>query len=339
MKALVIDKNDLKLEDLALGPLGSKSARVRVRTAGICATDIHVLSGQIKFHKAATRVLGHEVAGEVESIGSEVGSDWVGKRVIVDPVIGCGECFMCRSGRKLLCRNGGELGTTGGDGGYAEYVTVPVANLYPIPEPLSFDEGSLIEPLNCTYGAFLKASPRPGESVIVFGSGPAGLLFVQLARAFGCNPIFLVGGGAKRLERGRNLGAAEAWDYRDPELSGHVSDNTSGEGADIVVEASGTDAAVRHTFNMVRPGGRVVLYGISGAQNPNIPSDLIVGKDLMVVTGIGSPLLWDGAINLACSGKIDLRSMISHQFSLDDFGEALAVARDPDKSIKVVFHP
>jgi threonine dehydrogenase-like Zn-dependent dehydrogenase len=339
MKALVIDKNDLKLENLAAGALSSKYARVRVRAAGICATDLHILSGKIKFDKANARVLGHEVAGEVETVGSEVCSDWIGKRVIVDPVIGCGECFMCRSGRKLLCRNGGELGTTGGDGGYAEYVSVPAANLYPIPELLSFDEGSLIEPLNCTYGAFLKASPRPGESVIVFGSGPAGLLFVQIARAFGCNPRLLVGGGAKRLERSRSLGATEIWDYRDPELSKHISDVTSGEGADMVVEASGTDTAVRYAFNMVRPGGRVVLYGISGAHNPNISSDLIVGKDLMVVTGIGAPLLWDAAITLACSGKIELRPMITHQFSLEDFSKALSVARNPDESIKVVFHP
>src|SRR5437762_3422099 len=129
MKALLLESGHLKLRKLPDSPLGDGDARIRVRAAGICATDLHILSGRIKFEKSP-RILGHEIAGVVESAGNSVSPDWVGKNVIVDPVIGCGLCPWCHSGRKLLCQNGGELGTTGGDGGYAEYVTVPASNLY-----------------------------------------------------------------------------------------------------------------------------------------------------------------------------------------------------------------
>lgn len=338
MKALVVQTNQLRLQELPVIEPPVRSARVRVRAAGICATDLHILSGKIKFARAA-RVLGHEIAGTVESVGKEVTTDWIGKSVIVDPVVGCGECPWCHSGRKLLCQTGGELGSAGGDGGYAEYVTVPSANLYALPKQLSFEEGALIEPLNCVYGAFTKSLPRPGESVLVFGSGPAGLLFVQLARAYGCGPILVADGSPLRLKLGRKLGATEAWNYRDPQFADFVLKETDGEGPDIVVEASGSDAAVQQAFSLVRRGGRVVLYGTTGAHNPNIASDLIVAKDLVIVTGIGSPLLWNEVIRLVASGKIDLKTMVTHQFTLEEFERALAVARDTSVSGKVIFCP
>ena len=338
MKALVIEAGRLKLTELPVGVLNDGEARVRVRAAGICATDLHILSGRITFEKTP-RILGHEIAGVVESVGKGVSPDWAGKNVIVDPVIGCGVCSWCHSGRKLLCRNGGELGTTGGDGGYAEYVIVPATNLYVLPERLTFEEGALIEPLNCTFGTFFKVQPRPGESVLIFGSGPAGLLFVELARACGCGPILLVGGGATRLDLGRELGADETFSYRDGELAGHVRRATNGEGPDIAIEAAGAPVAVRQAFDWVRPGGRVVLYGISGASTPNIPSDLTVTKDLAVMTGIGSPLLWDEVIRLAGSGKMNLLSLVTHRFPLEEFESALSVAADSGQAVKVVLCP
>jgi threonine dehydrogenase-like Zn-dependent dehydrogenase len=338
MKALVIEAGRLKLTELPVGLLSDGQVRVRVRVAGICATDLHILSGRIILEKTP-RILGHEIAGVVESVGKGVSPDWAGKNVIVDPVIGCGVCSWCHSGRKLLCRNGGELGTTGGDGGYAEYVTVPATNLYVLPERLKLEEGALLEPLNCTFGAFFKAQPRPGESVIIFGSGPAGLLFVELARACGCAPILLAGGGPARLELAQKLGASEVWSYRDRELAEHVLRATNGEGPDIAIEASGADVAVGQAFDWVRRGGRVVLYGISGARTPNIPSDVIVTKDLAVVTGIGSPLLWDEVIAFAGAGKIDLLSLVTHRFPLEDFESALSVAADSERAVKVVLCP
>jgi len=338
MKALVIEDGHLELQERPCRPPDRGEALVRVHAVGICATDLHLLDGRQRFDRVP-QVLGHEISGVVESVGRDVPSDWMGTRVIVDPVIGCGLCPYCRAGRKLLCKTGGELGTTGGDGGYAEYVTVPAANLYSLPEALSFEEGAIMEPLNCTWGAFLRTQAQPGESVLIFGSGPAGLLFLGLARISGCTPVFMIGRGEVRLSLAKRFGATETWVYRDADLQEKVLWATGDKGPDIVVEASGADIAVRQAFEWVRPGGRVALYGVSGTGTANIPSDWIVQKDLHVVTGIGSPLLWDRAVQLAASGLIDLRSLVTHRFPLEKAEEALSVARDGDRAIKVVLCP
>ncbi len=338
MKALVIRDGHLELQERPCRSPGWGEALVRVHAVGICATDLHLLDGSQRFDRIP-QVLGHEIAGVVESVGAGVSSDWMGSRVIVDPVIGCGMCPYCHAGRKLLCKAGGELGTTGGDGGYAEYVTVPAANLYRWPEPLSFEEGAIMEPLNCTWGAFLKAQAQPGESVLIFGSGPAGLLFLALARTAGCTPVFMIGRGEVRLSLAKRFGAAETWVYRDTDLKEKVRQATEGKGPDIVVEASGANVAVQQAFEWVRPGGRVVLYGVSDAGQPNILSDRIVQKDLQVVAGIGSPLLWDRGVQLAAGGLIDFRSLVTHRFPLEKAQEALSTARDGDRAIKVVLCP
>jgi threonine dehydrogenase-like Zn-dependent dehydrogenase len=338
MKALVTTNGHLQLQERPRRSPDEGEALVRVRAVGICATDLHVLQGRLKFDKTPP-ILGHEIAGVVEDIGPRVASDWIGSRVIVDPVIGCGLCTYCRSGRKLLCRNGGELGTTGGDGGYAEYVTVPAANLYRLPESLSFAEGALLEPLNCTMGAFLKARPRPGESVLVLGSGPAGLLFVALARASGCMPVSLVGRGKVRLDLARQFGAVHTWVYGDSELQDKVLQTIGDPGPDVVVEASGADIAVHQALAWVRRGGRVVLYGITGKGQANMASDVIIQKDLTIVTGIGAPLLWDQALRFAGGGSVNLLSLVTHQFPLEKADEALSVARDGDLAGKVVLCP
>ena len=338
MKALVIRDGHLELQERPCRPPGWGEALVRVHAVGICATDLHLLAGSQRFDRIPP-VLGHEIAGIVESVGGGVSSDWVGSRVVVDPVIGCGMCPYCHGGRKLLCKAGGELGTTGGDGGYAEYVTVPAANLYRWPQTLSFEEGAMMEPLNCTWGAFLKAQAQPGESVLIFGSGPAGLLFLALARTSGCAPVFMIGRGEVRLGLAARFGATETWVYRDADLREKVLLATGGRGADIVVEASGTNVAVGQAFEWVRPGGRVVLYGVSDSNQPNILSDRIVQKDLQVVAGIGSPLLWDKGVQLAAGGLIDFRSLVTHRFPLEKAEEAISTARDGDRAIKVVLCP
>jgi len=196
-----------------------------------------------------------------------------------------------------------------------------------------------MEPLNCTWGAFLKAQAQPGESVLIFGSGPAGLLFLSLARASGCTPLYLVGRGEVRLALAKRFGVTEAWSYRDADLREKVLQAMAGRGPDIVVEASGADRAVGQAFDWVRPGGRVVLYGVSGTGKANILSDRIVQKDLHVVTGIGAPLLWERTVHLASGGRIDLRSLVTHHFSLENAAEALSLARDGDRAVKVVLCP
>jgi L-iditol 2-dehydrogenase len=336
MRALVWSGPDrLELQERPQRPPGPKEALVRVKAAGISATDLQLMDGRLSIAKPP-RVLGNEIAGVVEA--SPV-KEWGGRRVIVDPVTGCGRCAYCKTDRKALCDKGTALGTTGGDGGYAEFVTVPVANLLPLPDSLSFEAGALAWPLDCAMGAFERAQPSATDTVLVFGSGPAGLLFVQLARLRECKLIMLVGGGKAKLAAGPALGATHVWSHENRFLQDLVLSYTSGDGPDLAIETSGADPAVSQAFSWVRKGGRVVLYGLSGSFAKSIPSDTIVTKDLSVVTGGGSPAHGAKALELASAGKVDLAALVTHRFPLEKASEAVAAARDGDVSVKVVLTP
>jgi threonine dehydrogenase-like Zn-dependent dehydrogenase len=310
--------------------------RVRVAAAGVCATDLHIIAGRFP-QVAAPKVLGHEIAGVVDAVGAGVEPGWVGRRVVVDPIVGCRACAFCGEGRPWLCGAGGEMGTTGGDGGWAEAIAVPAANLHRIPDALSFQAAVLVEPLNCVLAAFTRAQPRPREGVLVFGSGPAGLLFVMVGKRMGCAPIVVVGGGDDRLALARRLGADHAWPYTDPRVDDRIRATIGPEGAAIVVEAAG--AAVQKAFRHVRRGGRVVLYGLSGSDTPNIASDAVVTNDLSLVTGIGDTRLWPEAVAVATDEATGLESLVTHRLPFDRAREALALAADPSEAVKVLFSP
>jgi len=287
--------------------ISDREVLVRVRAAGVCTTDIHMVQGKLDFAKPPW-ILGHEMAGTVERVGAEVSGWLVGDRVVVDPVVACGCCSACRTGKKYLCPSGGELGTTYGQGGYGQFVAVKPENLYRLPDALSFAEGAMMEPLNCTMGAIQRVGNMVGADVAVFGPGPAGLLFLQLAKAYGASSVTLIGLDDDRLQLGKRLGAGRVLNLH----SAAGREQLPEMEFDVVIEASGSMAAVRDCFDRVRSGGTVVLYGLNGSDQPTIVSDRIVGKDLTIVTCVSAPLLWEQGIRLTESRHINVKDIVTH---------------------------
>ncbi len=309
MRAIVWQP-DGRLEEVAdwqVPALADDEALIRVRAAGICSTDLHMVSGKLDFAKPPW-VLGHEIAGTIEQVGPRVAGWRAGDRVVVDPVVGCGSCRSCLSGRKHSCPNGGEIGTTIGSGGYGAYVVAKAGNLYRLPDSMTFEEGAMMEPLNCTFGAIERVRNLAGSRVAVFGGGPAGLLFLQLGASF----VTLLDIREEPLRLGLRLGADEIIDLSRETVLGLVG-SMGDEWFDVVIEASGSLEAVKACFEAVAPGGTVVLYGLNGSAEPSIRSDQIVGKDLSIVTCISAPLLWDKGIRLAASGRVNVKDIISHR--------------------------
>ncbi|WP_167858969.1 zinc-dependent alcohol dehydrogenase [Paenibacillus cymbidii] len=279
---------------------------VRVKAAGVCSTDIHMIAGRLSFAKPPW-VPGHEISGEIASVGSRVAGWKVGQRVAVDPIVGCGCCTACRSGKSYLCQGGGEIGTNYGSGGYGQFVVARPSNLYALPDELDDTAGALLEPLTCTLGATQRAGDLVGKRALVFGPGPAGLLFTQLALAGGAIAVTLVGLDPERLALGKRLGAARTIDN----TSGGLASELGEERFDVVFEASGSVAAVEDCMRYVTRGGTVVLYGLHGSGRAAIDSDTVVGKDLRLVTCIAAPQLWERSIDLVRAGKINLAALIS----------------------------
>lgn len=315
MRALVWKETGEIEKDLAwpTPEINDLEILVRVRAGGVCTTDIHMIQGQLDF-ATPPWVLGHEISGVVEQVGSQVKGWAIGDNVIVDPVVTCGTCHYCLTGKKYLCPYGGELGTTYGNGGYGQYVVVKPSNLYNLPPELSFEEGALMEPLNCTLGAVDRVQNMVGANVIVFGSGPAGLLFVQLAKAYGALSVTLVDIRDDKLELGKHLGVDAIVNICTSSLTAELG----GRRFDVAIEASGNELAVSDCFEFVSKSGTVLLYGLTGIKRPTIDSDVIVSKDLTVVTCISAPLLWEKGIRLVQAGKVNVRDIITHPVSFDN---------------------
>jgi len=303
---------------------------VRMRAAGICATDLHIVDGRLRFARAPL-ILGHELAGEVVEGTPDLAA---GTRVAVASVLSCHRCPYCRRGLPHLCDTPRELGITV-DGGWCEEVAVPRENLVPLPAGLSWEAGALLEPLNCTLGAMERAHVRAGDDVLILGSGPAGLLFVQLARLKGAGRVLVVGTTPARQALARALGADYLLDAGE-DLLKRSREVCGGIGPDLVIEAVGSERTIHEAFRLVRRGGHVVLYGLHGRPIQSFDTDGIVMNALTVVGHQSSPDLWPETVKLVETGRIDVARLVTGRFPLAEAPRALDVARDEaGGSIKV----
>ncbi|HZG74499.1 MAG TPA: alcohol dehydrogenase catalytic domain-containing protein [Paenibacillus sp.] len=336
MEALVWNEEGtiVRRTDVSEPSPAPNQVKVQVMAEGVCMTDIEMVRGRLKFAKPPW-ILGHEMAGIVTEAGA-LASEWKpGDRVVVDPVVTCGSCRYCATGKKYLCAGGGELGTTYGSGGYGQYVLVPASNLYRLPDAMSFEEGAMMEPLNCTLGAIHRVPDLVGKRALVFGPGPAGLLFVQLAKLYGAASVTLAGTRDEKLLLGAALGADRTVNVR----AGGEANALEDEAFDVVIEASGSLDAVRDAFRCVDRSGTVVLYGLNGSEAPSIVSDRVIGKDLTIVTCISAPLLWQKGIDLAASGRIRLKDIVTLRVPFEEAESVLnAIVRGENKTTKAMMY-
>jgi L-iditol 2-dehydrogenase len=294
---------------------------VQVATCGICGTDRAIFRGEAP--AAWPVVLGHEFSGVVVEVGSQVTGLSVGDRVSADPNVVDGTCFFCRRGESNLCSGLSPLGITR-NGGFAEFVAVPATNAYRLPNSVSVEEGSLVEPLACCVRGIDQARVGLGDLVAVLGAGPIGCLLIQLARIQGAGMILAVEPEQARwghaiaagadLTCGPDEAVAVLRDLRDP-------------AADVVIEASGRTQTAEWAIGLVRRGGTVVLFGVYPEQERLSVNPFRVNEDeLRIVGSLNNPNTHQRAIDLLASGRVVLDGVITHRLGL----EALAKAMDRD---------
>ncbi len=313
-------------------------ALVRVEASMVCATDRKILAGKFAGTKFP-HVPGHEFAGTIAALGPATSGPPPGTRVGVEVHVGCGVCDRCREGLYNLCRNYGrtEMGHAHVGftiaGGLAEYASVPLAALHPLPDPVSTADGAWTDNLGVALWALERARLLAGESVVVIGPGAIGLCAAQLARASGAGRVTLVGRG-ERLARAARF-ADTIVDERD---AGALAGT-----ADVVVEFAGTSEAVRLAIGAARRGGRVVLGGATGQgiEFPPIDLSTIVRGHLDVLGSVANPKGVSGrALALLASGAIDVASLTTHHFPLDQFDDAWATFTERrDGAIRVMLTP
>jgi L-gulonate 5-dehydrogenase len=273
--------------------------QVRIRAAGICAGDLYIYVGKNPYANYP-RIAGHELCGTVETIGEGVTNIRKGDLVVVEPFIGCGKCYACRVGKSNCCANLGLIGTNL-PGGYAEFVVAPAGNIHPVPEGLSPLDASFAEPLAIGVQACRRGDVRAGEYVLILGCGPIGLALIEVAKARGAR-VVATDSSESRLKFARSLGIET---IGAGELVETVRRQTNGEGAAVVIEATGNPKAMEQTIELVASGGRVVIVGlVKQGVNVSIPGLDITRKEMTLLGSRASVDCFPEALRLLASGSI-----------------------------------
>ena len=322
MKAVVFD-GALGLADLPRPHL-SGEAVVRVERAGICGTDTAIASGGYRVQ--GPLVLGHEIFGVVDEAPRP---DLVGKRVVTEINVSCGECYFCSRGMNTHCAHVRALGIDR-DGGFAEFVSTPVENLHLVPDGVGDDQAAFVEPLAAAVQLTKMGPIAPGSSCLVLGSGRLGLLIVQVLRLARPRVMVAVGRGGRKLDLAKKLGADYVFPRGD---EGKAMELTGGNGFENVVEATGTSEGIGTALQLVAPRGTVHVKSTHGLPC-QVDLTRAVIREVRIQGSRCGP--FPEAIDLLSRGEVEVDEMVTHRFGLERFGEAFDAASS-GQAIKVLF--
>ena len=313
--ALLEDAGRIRLTDRPVPQPGAGEVLVEVAAVGICGSDIHYFEhGRIgPFVVEQPLVLGHEASGRITAVGEGVSAERIGTRVSIEPQKPCRVCRDCKAGRYNLCPDMEFYATPPIDGAFAEYVIINSDFAHAVPDTVSDAAAALIEPLSVAIAACRKAEVTAGSRVLIAGAGPIGIISAQVARAFGALEIYLSDVSPERLEFALEHGATHV--LAPAEVSGELA-------VDAFIDASGAPAAIRSGIAAVRPAGNVVLVGL-GAEDLEIPVNLIQNREIRLTGVFRYANTWPLGIALLSEGRVELDSLVTGTFGLEDVEAAL----------------
>jgi L-iditol 2-dehydrogenase len=338
--------NDLRVEQVPTPEIGPGEALLKVHSASICGTDLRIFHGAHRMYPAGTiRIPGHEATGEIIALGEGVAGFQAGQRAFIAPNLGCGHCRQCVSGNNNLCADFQAFGITM-DGAFAEYLRVPAAavrqgNLMPIAAEVDPAVAALIEPFACVLRGQNPLHIQPGETVLVMGAGPIGIMHLLLARLRGAGKVLVSDLVPERLEQARRMGADRTIVIGQEDQAAAVQAETGGRGADVVITAAPAHSAQEAALQVAATGGRINFFGGLPKDRPTIQfdSNLVHYKELLVTaTTACSTQDCRQAAEIINSGRIDLAPLVSARFPLQEALPAFAAAEDR-RSLKIVLQP
>lgn len=338
--AVYYNNADVRLEDRPVPSIGPGETLVRVRASGICGSDV------LEWYRVpkAPIVLGHEVAGDVVAVGEGVGNVAVGDRVVVSHHVPDNTCRYCLAGNQTACHT---LHATNFDpGGFAQYVRVPALQtdrgILKLPDSVTYEEGSFVEPLGCVVRAQVRAGVRPGSTVLVMGSGISGLLHIRLALALGAGRVFATDVSEYRLEWARRSGAvafdAIAAGERLPDLLREAND---GDLADLVILGTGAPSAIDQGLACLDNGATFVVFAVPApGKNHPMPLNELWRREVTVRTAYGAaPADLSMALDLIADGRVDVADLVTHRLPLDRAAEGFQLVAAAGESVKVIIEP
>jgi L-iditol 2-dehydrogenase len=337
--AVWYNNQDVRVEEMPTPRIGDGELLVRVEASGICGSDV------MEWYRLdrAPLVLGHEIGGRIVDTGNGVERYHEGERISAAHHVPCNTCHYCLGGHHTVCDT---LRHTSFDpGGFAEYIRLPAINVdrgvFVLPHEVSFEEATFIEPLACVLRGQRQAQIQPGQSVLVIGSGIAGLLHVQLAKALGAGLIVATDVSNYRLEAAHRFGAditIRAEEY----TSDHLRQVNRGCLADLVIICTGATPAIKQALESVERGGTILFFAPTdpGGSIPISINDLFWRNDITITTSYaGSPADYSTAMELIRAHRIKVREMITHRLGLAEAGLGFQLVAEAQHSIKVIIEP
>jgi L-iditol 2-dehydrogenase len=336
--AMYYNNKDIRIEEMQIPKINDNELLVKVKACGICGSDV------MEWYriKKAPKVLGHEMAGVVMETGNNVKGFKQGDRIFVSHHVPCNTCNYCQSDKHTICNT--IHSTNFYPGGFAEYLKVPEINIesgvFILPEELYYDEGSFIEPLACVVRGMRIAEMKEGLSVIVLGSGVAGLLNIKLAKLMKASKIFATDLNSYRLNMAKKMGADDIINPKD-NVAEEIKKKNDGNLADLVILCAGVPKAARQAMESVNAGGTILFFAPT---EPNVDVcfplfDLWNKQVKMVSTYAGAPVDLKEAIDLLKTKKIKVTDLISHRFPLSKAAEGFKLAAEAKDSLKIIIEP
>jgi 2-desacetyl-2-hydroxyethyl bacteriochlorophyllide A dehydrogenase len=336
--AVYYNHKDIRIEELEKPEILGNEVLIRVKTCGICGSDVHLLEGKWAVEDERV-IMGHEFAGIVEKTGENVSDLKTGDRVAVDPNIVCGSCYYCRMDtRNYYCTNRKVIGWAGWlNGGFSELVKAPEKVVYGLPDTVSFEEAAMVEPLACALRGIDNTRIKSGDRVVILGAGSMGLLLLQLVLMAGASLVLVTDVQDIRLERAAELGADLTVNSVKDDVEKVVLDATDGIGADVVIEAAGTSETASQAVSLIRRGGKVCLFGVAPQEEfIRIKPFELYYKEAVLVSSFCNPFTFQRAIELLRNNKINVTGLITHRYPLADINSAFKTMLEDDRRCKVM---
>lgn len=325
-RTVLREPGKVEIERIEKRPPNEGEALIKVSASAICGSDMHIFRGKHPYVKLPVTI-GHELSGVVEAVGDGVKDVKVGDRVCVEPLVACGHCHYCLRGRYDYCEHL-QLKYRADNSAFADYYYADERWIHKLPDEISFEEGALMEPFACTIHAAMKAHIQLCDSVCVMGDGPIALLLAQLSRVCGATHVYVLGLIERNLELARKFGCIPL-----KSCQGSIDEilrQTGGRGVDVTFEAVGVPATFEQTMQITRKGGRAVIFGIF---EDEFSSKSLVDAMVKEVEVVGtSSYCWDfqRGIDLVKTGRVDLKSLVTHRFPLDEVQKAMDLKKNSD---------
>lgn len=340
MKAVrIIGYEQAVYTDVPVPVPASDELLVQVKRVGVCHSDVEVFRQELGIYRSGGASLpitvGHEWAGEVVQVGDSVQGFETGERVTGECGMGCGHCALCLEGLHNICPDRVEMGVFNRDGAYAEFLTVPAAHAHHLYD-LSYQQGALVEP--CTVGLWIarRAGIHPGDRVAVIGCGTVGLMAVQTARLFGADRVVAASRSPFKLDLAQKMGADTLVNLSGQAVADAAGTVTNGRDFNVVIEATGVADGATLALRTAAPRGRVIITGVFEKELQAVDFNTIMPKELTVIGSLGGPTVFDEAVELIRTGKLQVLPINTHTLMLSEGPQALAmVARGQPDLVKV----